>query len=122
MKKLKLIVALIATLVFSNLIFAIKPLTGNVDDFAKSKVKQLGNMIALTDSQKIMIEKKAKEFGMKILNRDSITYEVFSQQFKQEYKMAIDSILTNDQKALLTQKQLDRKNAIRASVKSKNKN
>ena len=109
MKKLKLIVALIATLVFSNLIFAIKPLTGNVDDFAKSKVKQLGNMIALTDSQKIMIEKKAKEFGMKILNRDSITYEVFSQQFKQEYKMAIDSILTNDQKALLTQKQLDRK-------------
>ena len=119
MKKIKLLMATIAILVFSNLVFAINPLTGNVDDFAKNKVKQLNNMVALTDSQKVIVEKKAHDFGMKLLNRDSTTYQAFSQQYKQEYKMAIDSILTSDQKAQLAQKQLDRRNAIRASVKSK---
>jgi len=111
--------ATIAILMFSNLAFAVKPLTGDATDFAKNKVKQLNKMVALTDSQKVIIEKKAHEFGMKILNRDSTTYQVFSPQYKQEYKMAIDSILTSDQKAQLAQKQLERRNAIRASIKSK---
>jgi len=119
MKKVKLLTALIAVLLFSNLMFAINPLTGNVDDFAKNKVKQLNKMVALTDSQKVIVERKAHEFGMKMLNRDSVTYEVFSPQYKQEYKMAIDSILTSDQKVQLAQKQLERKNAIRASIKIK---
>jgi len=119
MKQLKFLMALIAILLFSNLVFAVKPLTGDATDFAKNKVKQLNKMVALTDSQKIKIEKIAREFGMKILNKDSITYQSFSPQYKNEYKMAIDSILTSDQKAQLAQKQLERKNAIRATLKSK---
>ena len=119
MKKLKLMTAIIAILLVSNLAFAVKPLTGDVDEFARIKVKQLNNLITLTDSQKVIIEKKAREFGLKILNRDSITYQLFSPQYKDEYKMAIDSILTSDQKALFAQKQLERKNAIKAILKSK---
>ncbi len=119
MNQFKFSVVLITILMFSTLAFAIKPITGDATDFAKTKVYQLNKMIALTDSQKIIVGKKAYEFGMKILNRDSISYQAFSLQYKQEYKMAIDSILTNDQKAQLAQKQLERRNAIKASIKIK---
>ena len=90
-------------------LYAAKPINVNVSDFAKCKLKQLSVDIVLTDSQKILINKKAVEFGTKITKMDSLTYMVFMPQANQEYKMALDSILTNDQKTQLIQKRKARK-------------
>lgn len=115
MKTTKFILAFFAIALCSDLLFAVKPLTGNPSDFAKSMLKQISKDINLTDSQKVKIETKAYEFGMKILNKDSVTYQVFLPQYKQEYKTAVDSILTRDQRELLIRKRLDRKNAVKVN-------
>jgi len=95
----------------SHSMFAVKPLTGNASEFAKTKIEQLGRFITLTDSQKVKIEASAIEFAVKILNKDSITYQVVLPQATQEYKTALDGILTIDQKAQIIQKRKDNKNA-----------
>jgi len=111
MKTPKLMTAFIAILLFSNFLYAVKPLTGNVRDFENTKLMQLSLYVNLTDSQKVLVKAKANEYGMKILNKDSITYEAVLPLAKQEYKIAIDGILTNEQKALIAKKQNDRQNA-----------
>lgn len=121
MKTPKLILAAIAFVLSMNVIFAVKPLTGNATDFAKSMVTKITKDVNLTDSQKVKIETKAYEFGMKILNKDSITYEVFFPQYKQEYKRAIDDILTAEQKAQIIQKRNDRKNEAISRYKKENR-
>jgi hypothetical protein len=109
MKTTKFSITVCAIILGVGLLFAEKPTNVNVSDFAKSKLKQLSVDIVLTDSQKILINKKAVEFGTKITKMDSLTYMVFMPQANQEYKMALDSILTNDQKTQLIQKRKARK-------------
>lgn len=119
MKKLKLIMALIAVPFSINLLFAVKPLTGDANNFANKKLMQLSNVINLTDSQKTIIKIKAKEFGIKILNKDSISYSQILPIAMHQYKIETDSILTIEQKTQLFQKRMERKNAAISKYKNK---
>jgi hypothetical protein len=121
MKTPKLMTAFIAILLFSNFLYAVKPLTGNVTDFENIKLMQLSRYINLTDSQKVLVKAKANEYGMKILNKDSITYKASLPLARQEYNTAIDDILTNEQKALIDKKRNERRNAAISKYNNNNK-
>lgn len=114
----KLILACISIFIFSSILFAAKPLTGDITDFVNSKLMQLNWDIALTDSQQVLVKVKANEYGMKILNKDSTTCQNVLPLATQEYKIAIDNILTSEQKAQIIQKQNNRENAAILKYKS----
>ena len=114
----KLIMICISTAIFSSILFAGQPLTGNVTDFVNCKLMQLNWDITLTDSQIVLVKAKANEYGTKVLNKDSITCQEVLPLATQEYKIALDSILTNEQKAQILQKQNDRENAAKLKYES----
>ena len=118
MKTFQFIIAISAILLFSNLLSAKNPLSGTADDFTKRKLMQLTRDITLTDSQKALIETKAKTFAVKIINKDSIAYYTAFPQAAKDYKAAIDSILTPEQKTQIVQKQTERREAAIAKFKN----
>lgn len=116
MKTPKLIMALIAILLFTNLLFAGNPVKYNADYLANLMVEKLSRDIMLTDSQKTAILAKAKEYAEKRQNSDSqknsVDEDETKKQASQQYKAALESILTSEQKAQLTTKQSERRDSI----------
>jgi Spy/CpxP family protein refolding chaperone len=113
MKTPKLISALIAIFLFSNLLFAGNPVKGNPDNIASKMVEKLSKDVTLTDAQKTALQTKAKEFAAKRQQANALTNEADKLAIKKkasdEYKAAIDSICTPEQRAQITQKKEDRK-------------
>ena len=118
MKTPRLITAVIAILLFSNLIFA-----GNPENYATKKVVKLCKDIVLTDSQKVIIQAKAKVFASKMQSASLITNNIektsIQNQAVQGYKMALDSVLTTEQKTQLITKRNERRDIIMNKLKSK---
>lgn len=116
MKTLKLIILFIIPIVFTGILQAGNPSNMKAEDRAKVIVEKLCKDVALTDSQKVAIEIKAKEFMVKMDNSNKQkTKEVKHAQKKEassSYRAALDSILTFEQKDQLMLKQNERKEAI----------
>jgi hypothetical protein len=76
-------------------------------------VTKLSNDIALTDSQRVVIQAKANDFAVKMQNANSLTNAdaktTTKKQALSDYKTFLESVLTNDQKQQLTLKQNNRK-------------
>lgn len=121
MKTHRILMAFIAIVVSMNGIFGVKPLIGDPTDFATKKVLLISNLIQLTDSQKLLIKIKANILGTKILNKDSVSYQIYLLQANNEYKLALDSILTSEQKQQLIQIRTNKKNAAITAYKNKDK-
>ena len=125
MKTSKLIIAFVAILMFSNVLFAGNPINiGNPDDYATKSVTRLGTEITLTDSQKIILQAKTKAYVLKIQNANSLSdSEQKSALIKsyREYKAAKDSVLTPIQKSQLTAKEHAMADSILSIIKSKKK-
>jgi len=117
MKKLKLITALIAVLFFSNVIFA-----GNPENLATKMVIKLGNDIVLTDSQKVIIQAKAKEFLVKRQSSNLLTNKTDLSTGKklayEQYKATLDTVLTIEQKTQLITKRNERRKVIENKYKT----
>lgn len=102
MKKLKLITVIISILVSSNCLFAKNPLNGDATNIANIMIDKLGKDIQLSDSQKVIILQKATDFIIKIQNANlsSTNNDKFTlkKQASEEYRMTLDSLLTNEQR------------------------
>ena len=104
MKKLKLMTAIIAVLMFSNLLFAGNPNTDTSDDISNNMVEFVHNDVKLTPDQKDVLKKKAKEYTDKLMQAramdDKEASYIFMKDVTENYKAALDSILTPDQKVI----------------------
>ena len=115
MKKFKLITAVIAVLVYTNLLFAGNPKTsGSEDNLANLLIEKMGKDVVLTDSQKLVIKTKLKTYIIKMQNAHALTKndERFSkkEQASNEYQSSLDSILTPTQSQQLQLKIKEREN------------
>lgn len=121
MKKLKLSAALISLLMFQNLVLAINP-NANVDNIAAKMVSILSKDIVLTDSQKTVIQQNAKTFILRF-NEASASKtgneKLATMNFSKEYKIALDGILTLEQKEQLILKRNERKQILTNKYKTK---
>ena len=109
MLKRTIIGALIVAPFFFNLVFAVTPNYTNISD---KMVKTLSNDVVLTDSQKVIIQVKAKAYETKMLSSSQQTTDDVKQAIIKDavlsYRAALDSILSDDQKENLKAKQLER--------------
>jgi cell division protein FtsX len=100
MKTPKLMTAIIAILLLSNLLFA-----GNPKSTADKMIEKLNTDVTLTNDQKNDIKKNIKAFNTKLHTANSMAdkeekYLLRKKAFD-EYKSKLDSILTLEQKAQL---------------------
>lgn len=109
MLKRTIIGALIAVPFFLNLVFSV---TTNYTNLSDSMVKSLCNDIVLTDSQKVVIQAKAKDYALKIQNISQMpndsTRSTFQKQVVLGYRAVLDSVLTKSQKDSLYSKRINR--------------
>jgi len=115
MKKIKFLVAVIAVLLFSNLLFAGNPKTsGSEYNLADLLIEKMGKDIILTDSQKLVVKAKLKTYIVKMKNAHALTNgdERLSkkEQASNEYQSSLDSILTPAQNQQLKIKITEREN------------
>jgi len=113
MKKLKLMTALIAVLLFSDLVFA-----GNPENLANKIMAKLGKDISLTDSQKVFIQAKLQTFVVTLQNSNS-NVDANTKKAYHAYLATLDSILTTEQKTQLITKRNARRDASINKIKSK---
>jgi|GEM_PF-3566356 len=103
--------AIIAIHVISNFAFA-----GNPENLGSKMIEKLNKDVQLTDSQKVILQVKATDFALKMQNAKSQTntadISAIKKQANQEFKTCMDSLLTNDQKAKLTIRKNERRQAI----------
>lgn len=114
MKTIKKITGVFVFLFLSQVIlYAQKSSKGNVNQIATGIVETLDKEVALTDSQKVVILEYAKVFATKSQNTRNMTNnEVTLQQRKsnvQEYKSAINAVLTDQQKEMLVKRREERR-------------
>jgi ABC-type Fe3+-citrate transport system substrate-binding protein len=124
MKKLKLMTAIIAILLFSNVLFAGNPNTETSDDISNTMVESTHNDVTLTSSQKEILKKKANEYAVNLLQARAMSDKdesyVFMKTVTDNYQAALDSLLTPDQKVLKEKKIKERIDALVAKVNSNN--
>jgi len=116
MKTPKLITAIIAIFLFSNLLFAGDPNTTNSDDkLADLLITKMEKDVILTDSQKLVVKQKLKIYIVKMQNAHALSNqdEIFSKKSlaTNEYQSSLDSILTPSQNQQLNLKFKERENA-----------
>lgn len=101
---------------FQALLFAQKPSTENVNQIAAGIVERLDKDVALTDSQKVVILQHAKVFAAKSQNTQHMANNDATRSQRrnhvQEYKSALNSILTDEQKELIVKKRQERREAV----------
>lgn len=123
MKKLKLMTAIIAVLMFSNLLFAGNPNPETADDVSNNMVEFVHNDVTLTPAQKDVLKKKSKEYADKLMQAramdDKEASYMFMKDVTENYKAALDSILTPDQKVLKDKKFKERIDKIIKDANSK---
>jgi len=111
MKKLKLIMAIIAILVFSNLIFAANPVSENMQSIVEDIFKYLTKDITLSNSQQIALREKTNVYVLKLQNVNELTDSVSKINLKKQIfidiKLSCDSILTSEQIELIRLKQIE---------------
>lgn len=116
MKTTKLFIALIFIIFFSGVLHASGPSKEGVDNKAGVLVERLSKDIVLTNRQKKEITEKAKIFMTdveKVKNStDNEEKKLAREKSGKVYNMALDSILTNEQKEQLLVKQNERKEAL----------
>lgn len=117
MNTIKKITGVLVFIFFTQVILlAQKTSTKNVDQIAAGIVEKLSKEVALTDSQKVVILEHAKAFALKSQNTKNLSNnEVTLMQRKsnvQEYKAAINEVLTNEQKEMLVKKHEERREAV----------
>jgi ABC-type Fe3+-citrate transport system substrate-binding protein len=119
MKKLKLMTAIIAILLFSNVLFAGNPNTETSDDISNTMVESTHNDVTLTSSQKEILKKKANEYAVNLLQARAMSDKdesyVFMKTVTDNYQAALDSLLTPDQKVLKEKKIKERIDALVAN-------
>jgi hypothetical protein len=112
MKTPKLITAIIAIFLFSNLLFAGNPNPETPDDISNNMVEFVHNDVKLTPAQKVTLKKKAKEYADKLVQAramdDKDASYAFMKTVSENYQTAMDSILTPDQKVAKDKKFKDR--------------
>lgn len=108
MKSIRFFVVFTLFVLFPVAFFAADPET-----ISNKMVTTISNNVTLTDSQKAAIKIKAIIFVRKIQSSDSnksIEEKIKEhRRFTDEYRMALDSILTTEQKEQLKQKQDEHK-------------
>lgn len=126
MKKLKLMMAIIAILVFSNLLFAAKPLTNDDNNLASQMVNKLDKSVILTDSQRVVILQNVKTFILKTQNIDTSLSDnekfKLKKQASDDYEAFLDNILTKGQKETLEMKIQATQDSIMKQFESKKNN
>lgn len=126
MKKLKLMMAIIAILVFSNLLFAAKPLTNDDNNLAGLMVDKLDKSVILTDSQRVVILQNVKAFILKVQNIDTSLSDnekfKLKKQASDDYDAFLESVLTNGQKETLVMKIKVTQDSIMKQFESKKNN
>ena len=101
---------------FQAMLFAQKPPTENVNQIAAGIVERLDKDVALTDSQKVVILQHAKVFTAKsqstknMANNDATRLQRKNQV--EEYKAALNAILTDEQKEILEKKLEEHREAV----------
>jgi len=117
MKKLKLIMAVVAAFVCLDLVFAVNPAKGKNDDLASLVIEKLNKDVQLTDSQKIILKEKFNAFAIKMEDSDKKTKEKDKFDTKKlasdEYEAVLDSILNTQQKEQLSVKITQREKKIK---------
>jgi hypothetical protein len=123
MKTPKLIMALIAIFLFSNLLFAGNPNTETPDDISNNMVEFVHGDVTLTPTQKQTLKKKAKEYAEKLQQAramdDKDASYAFMKTVSENYQAAMDSILTTDQKVAKDKKFKERIDKIIKDANSK---
>jgi len=114
MKTKKLSITVCTLILGVGLLFAEKPTDkGKNNDLTELMVEKLNDDVQLTDSQKTLIRNKAAMFvqNRQTANLKANKNEKFSDKkiAYQQYKMVLDSILTDNQKEQLTAKQNQRR-------------
>jgi hypothetical protein len=103
MKTFKLIAAVITFLCISSYTVAQKPNVGNLDEMTTTMVDKLNTDVTLTNEQRKVVQKKAKEFISRLQDANAITdkKEMFAARQKafEQYNATLDSIFTKEQKA-----------------------
>ena len=97
-------------------VFSKKTSSADIGSIATGIVERLDREVVLTDSQKVVILEHAKTLAVKSQNTRSManTDAVLLQRKSdvQEYKKALDAILTDEQKEALIKKRDERREAI----------
>lgn len=111
MKTSNSIMPAIAALIVSTSLSA-----GNPESLAVKIAGKLSKDIALTDSQIVLIQEKAAELAVKRENADTLNDNTERTELKRTaantYKAFVDSLLTNEQRLQLRQKQSQRTEAV----------
>ncbi|MEA4840818.1 MAG: hypothetical protein VB110_07445 [Bacteroidales bacterium] len=113
MKKLKLILVVIAAFVCLNVVFAGNPANKDyTKNLADNMVNDLSKDINLTDSQKIVIQTIAKKYETKLRSvnnqANSNSKKVLNKQVVVEFRTRLDSVLTKEQIEILKAKRIER--------------
>jgi len=112
MKVPKLMTAIVAIFLFSNLLFAGNPKTETSDDISTKMMEFVHNDVKLTPNQKVTLKQKAKEYADKLIQaramEDRKASYVFMKTVSDNYEAAMDSILTADQKVTKEKKKKER--------------
>lgn len=124
MKKLKLIMAVVAAFVCLNLLYGTNPKNKDFTiNLADNMVKSLCRDIVLTDSQKIIIQTSAKEYEGKMKNlksnANSESKKLNNKQAILNYRAKLNSILTPEQIDTLKMKRIERSMTLNSNGNTK---
>jgi len=123
MKTPKLILAVFALFLFANFSFGANPNTESSEVISDRMVEHTNKDVNLTYVQKETLKKKAKEYAEKLLQARSMSNKeesyVFMRTVTANYKAALDSILSSEQKIQKEKKRMDRIDAVVTKGKSK---
>jgi len=114
MKTPKLIMAMVAVLLFSNLLFSSNPQRGYTLNSADKAISQLSVDINLADSQKSKIRTITSEYETKLqnldqqANLDTVALKAMNKQLVLECGSKLDSVLTKEQMDILKMKMMQR--------------
>lgn len=122
MKRLKFAVFGIVSFVLCSL-YATKPNEKSNDKFANNFIDKMSVEVVLTDSQKVLIIKRLKDFSEKLdslnLIRDETQKLNLRVSTSYQFEQSLDSILTKEQKSILESNRKQRINIILNKYQSK---
>lgn len=97
-------------------LYAQKTQADDAGRIAEGIVERLDKDVILTDSQKVVILEHAKVFAVKSQSTQNLTNNDATRMQRrnhvQEYKAAINEVLTNEQKEMLAKKREERREAV----------
>lgn len=122
MKNQKTILLFVAMLFASRFLFAVNPNTETADEISNTMVENTHKDVKLTNEQKNELKMKAKDYAVKLQQARAMSDKTESFAFMKtvtaDYQIALDSLLTPDQKVLKEKKNKERIDGLVAKVKS----